>query len=76
MEIELTKDEVLAIRALKRVAARWPETLWIFCDGNSMKVCKKNAEGRQAFVPRSGAPAYDHSYIVGEVMIESDGGAG
>jgi len=38
--MDLTKEEKNAIAALKRLAKRWPNTLWLFADGGSVNVMR------------------------------------
>jgi len=40
MDIELTREEKLAITSLKRLAKRWPDTLWILSSSVARKEMK------------------------------------
>ena len=68
--IELTADEKRAITALKRVAARWPKTLWLFCNGN-MRVMRNGPDGEHV---KRGGDGLDPDYIVDTIDIPNDGG--
>lgn len=41
MDHELTHEERLAIAALKRLAKRWPQSLWLFSAGSSLHVMRQ-----------------------------------
>ena len=74
MDFELTEKEEKAIRALKRVAKIWPDTLWLFSASGSLCVMKKNKEGEQAVIRRGSADSVDDAYIITHIDIENDGG--
>lgn len=71
MDFDLTNKERAAISALKRVAKIWPDTLWIFCNGLSVNIMRKNEDGEQA---HNQFGSVDSEYIVDTVDIENDGG--
>lgn len=63
---DLTRDELRAIRALKRVAAEWPKSLILFCGGCGLTVRK----------PEPGK-FYGDQYTVADITgIPCDGGDG
>jgi hypothetical protein len=67
-----TADELRAIKALKRVAQRWPKTLWLFAgDGYTVSILKVKDDGTRAMTPSGGT---DPAYLVGRVNIPNDGG--
>ena len=72
-DIELTDEERRAIASLKRVAKKWPATLWLFCGGQSgIAVMRTHEDGGHAHLSTSGV---DPAYIVDEIQgIDSDGG--
>lgn len=69
--MELTKVEKNAINTLKRLAKRWPESLWLFSGSGTLCVMKKSAEGEHV---REDNGAVSQDYIVGTIDIENDGG--
>jgi hypothetical protein len=68
---ELTPDERAAIKALKRVAACWPNSLWLFSASGSLNVMRKGADGEHVQTPSGGV---DPAYSVDRIDIENDGG--
>lgn len=44
MEDDLTRDEVLALAALRRLAKRWPKTLMLASMGGSLVVVRTDDE--------------------------------
>jgi hypothetical protein len=72
-EIELTDEERRAIASLKRLAKRWPSTLWLFAGGSVDKVAilRTQNDGTRAMGSDQGV---DQRYIVDHVDIPNDGG--
>jgi hypothetical protein len=66
---ELTAEEKRAIASLKRLAKKWPITLWLYSGSGSLTVMRK-VNGKRAMTGAS----YDQSAIIEHVDIESDGG--
>ena len=80
MNYEPAKEERAAINSLKRLAKRWPKTLWLFADGD-LNVMRCGADGKRAYTPlvhRGMAPGeggrVDPDYLVDTVALPSDGG--
>lgn len=72
-EVPLTDAEEKAIMALKRVAATWPRSLWLFSAAGALCVMRQNADGQHAFV-RGGA-GIDPAYLVDQINgIDTSGG--
>lgn len=69
----LTKEERNAIATLKRLARRWPKSLWLFSANGTLNVMKCNEAGEQAMNPGLGA-GVDPDYIVDAIKIPNDGG--
>lgn len=69
-DIEVTPEEQKAINALKRVAAKWPESLWLFSASGSLCVMKKR-DGKRVFLSHSGV---DPDYQIDDIDIENTGG--
>ena len=67
----MTPDERLAVAALKRLAKRWPPTLWLFCDGNGLKVMRRGPDGERVTTPRG---EMSQEAIVDVIDIPADGG--
>ena len=76
MDFDLTKEEQKAISSLRRLAKRWPDTLWLFSASGTLFVMRKNGDGQHAF--GGGNPSssgVDPYYIVTTISgIENDGG--
>ena len=72
----LTAEEKRAIASLKRLAKRWPKSLWLFSNGVSLNVMKTNRKGDQVFgAPSGDRNAVDPRYKVAVLSgIQSDGG--
>jgi len=66
-----TKEEAAAIRSLKRIAKKWPDTLWLFSANGTLCVMKKNDLGERAMLSTDGV---DPDYLVDSVDIPNDGG--
>lgn len=69
--MDITKEEKLAIAALKRVAKKWPKSLWLFSASGTLWVMKKNADGQTVMLSTLGV---DPDYAVDPIDIENDGG--
>lgn len=69
--IDLTKEEAKAINGLKRLAKKWPESLWLYSASGTLHVMKKGEDGHAAILPTGGV---DPDYAVTSVRIENDGG--
>ena len=69
---DLTKDEQRAIASLKRLAKRWPQSLWLFSASGTLCVMRKDEDGQQPHLPDHGVdPAFMVDTISG---IPNDGG--
>lgn len=77
---ELTKEEKSAIASLKRVARKWPNSLWLFSASGSLNVMKKHADGEKAVHGDNTPLKYgcyagmDQEYVIDSIDIENDGG--
>ena len=70
--IELTADEKRAITALKRVAAHWPKTLWLYATGLSVNIMRCGPDGEHMVeAPHGGV---DPAFVVDTIDIPNDGG--
>ena len=76
--IDLTDDERRAIASLKRVAKKWPDSLWLFSASGDLCVMKKNEAGEIALLGNLDyefkGNAVDPDYLVEQIDIENDGG--
>ena len=69
--VELSPDEIRAIRSLKRLAKTWPTTLWLFNNGQ-MTVMRVGVGGEQIVTPSGGV---DSRHVVETIIgIPSEGG--
>lgn len=68
----LTREERRAIAALKRIALRWPESLWLFANGSAgIHVLKCDNDGNRRYGEGGGI---DQNFLVGTAYIPNDGG--
>jgi len=73
-DLPLSKEEQNAISSLKRLAKRWPKSLWLFSASGSLHVMQKDSEGRQKMLAGRGA-GVDPDYVVETIKgIDNDGG--
>lgn len=64
--------EEQAIRALERLAKRWPDTLWLFSASGTLCVMRKGKDGEHVSKSNDGVDdAYQVTTILG---IDNDGG--
>ena len=66
----LTAEEKRAIRALKKLAENWPETLWLFAGDETLAVLRLGPEGKRMY--KNGA--VDQDFMVASIWLPSDGG--
>ena len=73
VDIDLSDAERKAIASLKRLAKRWPKTLWLFTDASSpnLAVMRCTEEGARFILPND---RLDPGYMVAEIPIQADGG--
>jgi len=71
--MDITQEEKQAIASLKRLAKRWPDSLWLFCGGQQgiaiMKV-DENGERRTTGL----GEGFDGNYVVDQVDMPVEGG--
>lgn len=75
----LTKEERNAIASLKRLAKRWPKSLWLFSASGTLNVMKCDEAGEQVMRPEyrgcaGGGGGVDSDYRVDTIEIPNDGG--
>ena len=68
---KLAKEELEAIEMLRKVATKWPTTLWLYSTSGTLWVMKKK-NGERATVP--GGDGMDEEFAVTSIDIENDGG--
>ena len=73
-EVPLTKEEKNAIASLKRLATRWPRSLWLFSANGTLCVMRHDSLGNQPHVEHPHGGGVDPEYIVGSADIDNDGG--
>lgn len=71
LTVALSKAEQAAIKALHRVAAIWPKTLWLFSASGSLCVMR-TVDGERVMTAWGGG--VDQAFIVDKVDIPNDGG--
>ncbi len=72
-EQPLTDEEGRAIATLKRLAKKWPKSLWLFSANGSLNVMRKGDDGRP--VHRRDTGSVDERYRVCRIDgISNDGG--
>jgi hypothetical protein len=69
--IELTEEEKKAIAALKRVAKKWPKSLWLFSASGTLWVMRCGLTG-EAMERCTGS--VDPAYCITNIAISNDGG--
>jgi hypothetical protein len=68
---DLSPEELAAIRALKRLAKKWPKSLWLFSASGSLCVMKVGPDGERMYK----GEGVDHDYIVDHIHnLPNDGG--
>lgn len=67
----LTQEEKAAIASLRRLATKWPDSLWLFSGSGSLHVIKKTSDGKRALNEFGGM---DATHSVAVIDIENDGG--
>jgi len=70
MIFDLTPEERKAISALKRLAKKWPKSLWLFSASGTLWVMRCGEHGEEVF----SGEGYDPDYIVESVDIQNAGG--
>lgn len=71
MLLEPTREETKAIAALKRLAKKWPKSLWLYAGGGSLAIMRGDHEGGHHLTASGGV---DPDYQLDTVHIDSDGG--
>jgi len=66
----LTNEEQKAIAALKRVAKKWPKSLWLYSASGTLNVMRCNEDGEVAHA----GDGIDQDYVITQVKIPNDGG--
>ena len=74
MNIELTEKEKKAIRALKRAAKIWPDSLWLFSANGTLCVMKCDENGQHVLLEGSFHGGIDQDYVIDTIDIDNDGG--
>ena len=70
-DTSLTPEERRAISSLKRLAKRWPKSLWLFSAGGSLHVMRRGPDGDFAKTSNGGN---DPDYELDTIYIPNDGG--
>lgn len=72
--LELTADERRVVAALKRIAKRWPQSIWLYAAGGDLHVMRADEDGGHHYGGSGGRNAIDPAYALDVVRIPSDGG--
>lgn len=73
-EIGATDEERKAIAALKRLASKWPSSLWLFTASGTITVMRMGEDGAPVYAEDGGV---DQRYILDRIdplLIRADGG--
>ena len=70
-DLDATPEERKAINALKRLAKKWPKSLWLFSASGSLCVMRTDENGEHAHIAGGGADAH---YVLETIDIPNDGG--
>jgi len=76
MEFDLTPEEKKAIASLKRLAKKWPDSLWLYSASGTLNVMRKHEDGGHAYGGGNcSSTGCDPDYIVATIHgIDNDGG--
>ena len=69
--MEPTQEERRAISAMKRLASKWPKTLWLFSASGDLCVMRCGTNGERVYTADGGV---DSAYKLDQVDIPNDGG--
>jgi hypothetical protein len=69
--LSLDAEERRTIATLKRLAKRWPPSLWLFSASGNLNVMRCNADGERVYGRNS---SVDPDFIVEKIDIPNDGG--
>jgi hypothetical protein len=67
----MTQEEKRAIATLKRLAAKWPRSLWLFSAAGRLCVMRSGPDGRPVTLPSG---SVDDKMVVCTINIPNDGG--
>lgn len=67
----MTSEEQRAVASLRRLASRWPRSLWLFSADGTLYVMRVGEDGRPVF---TASGTYDDEYVVAVIDIPNDGG--
>lgn len=71
MDTELTFAEKRTIHDLKRIAATWPPTLWLYSASGTLTVMRFGADGEQVM----DGEGFDQNFVVDTIEgIPNEGG--
>ena len=65
-----TPAEAKAINELKKLAKKWPKSLWLFANGHGITILRTDKDGHRVTLPSGGV---DPAQEVGYVHIPNDG---
>lgn len=67
-----TPEEAKAIASLKRIAKKWPKTLWLFSASGSLNVMRCGPDGEHVMNKSNGG--VDQDYSLDTINIPNSGG--
>ena len=77
--MEVTHEEEKAIASLKRLAKRWPKSLWLYSGSGNLNVMRYGKDGKPVMTDgdcgRGGSGGFfDPDYSLDVIDIPNDGG--
>ena len=69
-----TEEEARAIRSLKRVARKWPKSLWLYAGSGGLHVMRADPDGGHYHGGPGGRDAVDPDYLIDTIDLPADGG--
>ena len=72
--MEITSEEQKAINNLKRLALKWPKTLWLFSASGTLHVMKTGKNGEHVVIPGLYNGGMNPDYSIANINIPNDGG--
>ena len=74
MYFDLTDEEKKAIRALKRAAKIWPDSLWLYSGGGTLSLMRCGEDGMHVHLEGPFQGGIDPDYEITTINIDNDGG--